>query len=226
MVHRLFCFLMLILILCSSVVHAALINSVVGTVAGKVVTLRDIRVSALLENALYPVKKPADLGPGPSGVPAVPLEATIDSGAEISRGMIEWAVYFEAQSFKAVAPAAVELRSIEQSALSALSADPAAMRLWQRLAVSEKELSEAIDRKVRAKKLVEFRSSASRVAVSDAEALRYFQKNKNRFGDRPFSQFKETIRGYLSQSQSDSRMRSWFEVLRRKHDVKLMGRSN
>lgn len=222
--HRLFYFVLLI-VLSALPSKAEVVNAVVGTVAGKVVTLRDIRVSALLERALYPAKKSPDPAGAPAGTPAVSLESEIESSNEISRGLIEWAVFHEAQSFKAVSPTAVELRSVEQSALSALAADPAAMKLWQRQVVTEKDLSEFIDRKVRAKKLVDFRSNASRVAVSDAEALRYFQKNKNRFGDRPFSQFKETIRGFLSQSQSDSRMRSWFEVLRRKHDVKLIGRS-
>ena len=199
-----------------------LVNAVIGNVGKRVVTLREVRINALLEHALYPQQKEAEPGnPKPEAGPV-----SFESPEQISRTLVEWAVYLEAQTFKAVTPKSIEIKAAERAALAAIAGKAELRQQWDSLAVTEAEMSEMVDRKVRARALVDFRSSASRVVVSDAEALRYFQKNKSRFGDRPFSQFKETIRAYLAQSQSDSRMRSWFESLRQKHSVKLVGKLN
>ncbi|MNY60610.1 hypothetical protein D3C86_1971860 [compost metagenome] len=56
--------------------------------------------------------------------------------------------------------------------------------------------------------------------ITDQEAQAYYDKNRIKFGSMPFSNFKENIKTFLAQQQLEERLRSWFEVIKRKYKVR------
>lgn len=85
---------------------------------------------------------------------------------------------------------------------------------------SSEEIQSMAARRLVASKLIEMRSETMRGTVSDHEAQMYFEKNRVKFGTLPFESFKENIKKYLSEQQQEQRLRSWFEILRRKYKIK------
>ena len=101
-----------------------------------------------------------------------------------------------------------------------LGNEPAQKPYFEKLGTEAKELHELILRKLRSKKFVQFKSRASVVPVTDAEALQYFQKNRVRFGNAPFAKFRDSIKSLLAQDQASRRIREWFEILQKKYHVR------
>lgn len=188
-----------------------LVSQVAGQAGDQVITTREVRINYFIETALFPdVEKPAS--------PKIEItQSKFES--EITRVLIEWVVVKEADVFKAtpvpeddITKSAVVVRQLAQKSENA--------SYWEALSVTPTELKEMIGRKLRAKKFIQFKARASVVPVTDAEALQYFQKNRVRFGNAPFSDFKESIKSFLAQEQANSRIKDWFELLQKKYRVK------
>lgn len=94
---------------------------------------------------------------------------------------------------------------------------------WLKLELSKAELRQLISRKIRAKHFLKFKMETSGVQISDDEAKAYFEKNRLKFGNLPFAQFKEGIREVLSQAQLQEKLKDWFDILKRKYRVKFLG---
>ncbi len=175
-------------------------TSAVAQVDSHVVTSREIRMNSLVDNALY-------------GAPSQPA-----SDALLMQSVItEWCVFLEAESFSFSTVPAAEVRQKVDEARKALEGNSA----WRSWGAADEELSEMVRRKLIAKSFMEFKTTSSRVPVSDEEALAYYQKNQAKFGTLPFESFKESIVKYLVQSHLESRLREWLELLHTKYNVRL-----
>lgn len=182
----------------------------VGTVKGEVVTSREVQIQNLLDIVLYPKE---------SGVQ--PKNLPLDSKAfakVVQDTLLEYAIALEAQNFNVANVGADEVSRLERKAVNKLknSGD------WKSLKVSDKELKAGLDRKIHAKKFIEFRAQSSVLPITDGEALKYFNENRLKFGELPYENFKENIKSYLSRTQVERRLKDWYDVLLNKYQVKNM----
>ncbi len=180
----------------------------VGFVKGEAVTSREVQIQNLLETALY-TKDPK------SQFRLLPLDSKIFAKV-VQDSLLEAAVALEAQSFNVVQVTPEEVAAAEKRAQAQLRDAPA----WKGLKVTQKELVRGLTRKLQAKKFVQFRAQSSILPVTDAEAQKYFNENRLKFGDLPYENFKENIKSYLGRTQVDRRLKDWYEVLLNKYQVK------
>lgn len=178
----------------------------VGQVADQVITSRTVQINAGLEQALYQRK----------GKVQIPAMNSMAFKKEVSATLLEATVFMESKNFK--------LAQVKNSEVNKAIADAtrrlAASSTWKALEVQSSEVREAVERKLQAKKFIRFKADSSVVPVTNSEAQEYFDKNRLKFGDLPFENFKENIKAYLSRQQVEQRLRDWFEVLQNKYDVK------
>ncbi len=180
-----------------------------GQADREVVTTRDVQISKVVERALSAKDKSSrsdgEMNPASIGV------------QDLTPVLLEWVVYFEAESFKIADLEAADV----QSALTLTQTYVKDWPYWQRLEVSNPELQDVIKRKLRAKKLIKFKTESTDLAVPESEIKDYFDKNRIKFGNMPLSAFRDNIRAFLSRQNRDKRLRDWFEVLKTKYKVKV-----
>lgn len=182
----------------------------VGMVKGEVVTSRQVQIQNLLENALY--QKPPN-----QQFKILPLDSKAFAKI-VQDTLLESAIALEAENFNVVQIDAAEHRLMERKALDILKNQVA----WKSLKVSPKELETGLRQKISAKKFIQFRAQSSVLPVTDAEAQKYFNENRLKFGDLPYENFKENIKSFLSRTQVERRLKDWYEVLLNKYQVKNM----
>ncbi len=180
----------------------------VGFVKGEVVTSREVQIQNLIEVALYQKDAKAQF-----------KLLALDSKAfakVVQDSLLESAIALEAQSFNVVQVPPEDVMAAEKRAMALLKDSPA----WKGLKVTPKELQKGVGRKLQAKKFVQFRAQSSILPITDAEAQKYFNENRLKFGDLPYENFKENIKSFLSRTQVDRRLKDWYEVLLNKYQVK------
>ncbi len=96
---------------------------------------------------------------------------------------------------------------------------------WTNLEVTTAEAEQAITRKMRAKNFLKFKLETSGVQISDEEARNFYEKNRVKFGNQPFAQFKDGIKEILAEEHMQERLKDWFDILKRKYRVKFLGQS-
>lgn len=188
--------------------NAELVSTGVGAVRGQVLTSREVQIQNLLETALYE-KSPA------SKLKLLAIDSKAFNRAT-QDALLETVVALEAQNFNVIQVSADDVKEAEQQALKVLKNN----KVWKGLQVSAHEISQGVRRKAQAKKFIQFRAQSSVLPVTDAEAQRYFNENRLKFGNLPFENFKENIKSYLSRTQVDRRLKDWFDVLLGKYQVK------
>lgn len=195
-------------------VKAVTVTRVVGEVGPRVVTSREVRIN----EAISQVLQISDL-PSGSKIESKRKILNLDDPsfpAQVLKVLDEWTVYLEA----------VEIGSKsadkgEVGRLSKVITDHwKGVADWERLEASSAEIREIVERKLAAQSLEKLKGDASLVNVSDAEALQYFKKNRLRFGNLPFENFKDNIKSALVRSQTERRLVEWRSVLRRKYRVR------
>jgi glutaredoxin-related protein len=187
------------------------ISQSVGQVGGRVVTSREVQISAVLDRILFPTKDAKTAG--------VIHEVRLgDAGMmnEVTALLLEVVVDREAESFSV---AKVSDEEVEQS-LRKIEKAVEGKAYWQSLEVSSSELKKFVLQKLTAKAFIQFKTNSMVGVISDAEALAYYEKNRLKFGDMPFATFKENIKTFLAQQQLEERTRAWFEIIRRKYKVR------
>lgn len=193
------------------------VTQVVGQAGDKVVTSREVRINYFAESSLFPDEKSKS---------SLKLDVNDKNfNRELTHVLIEWIVYKEADIFNA---ASVPEEDITKS-ISVIKSSAAVQEVkgyWESLDVTSQELRDLVKRKLVAKKFIQFKTRASVVPVTDAEALQYFQKNRIRFGNAPFVQFKDSIKSLLAQDQANTRIRDWFELLQKKYRVRKVAVSD
>ncbi|MBK7842214.1 MAG: hypothetical protein IPJ71_00755 [Bdellovibrionales bacterium] len=185
-----------------------LLTTTVAVVGGRPITSREVQIAFLLERAMYGNKK-------------IPESLSLEvKGKEFDRevvaSLLEWVVFLEAQSFSAHEILGPELEVAEQRAQETLKKNVQ----WKGLAVTRSELKSQLERKMRAKRFIQFKGRSSVVPVTDDEVREYFEKNRIKFGNFPFEKFKDDIRSFLERQHVDMRLKNWFEILQEKYKVK------
>lgn len=181
------------------------LTRVVGEVGEHVVTSREVRINEAIEQALSATSRTS-----PLKLTAGEAKAFV---GEVGRVLDEWMVYLEAQSLSAH----VLSRSETSTAVKRVQEALAAQSAWRALEVSAEELAEMVERKLTAKDFERLKSDPQLAPVTDEDALAYYRKNRLKFGSLPFSSFKDNIKSYLVQQQTERR---WRDVLRRKYKVR------
>lgn len=196
-----------IFVLLSQCAFAAIVSTGVGSVRGKIITSREVQIQNLVESVLYSNSKET-----------LKLLA-LDSRAfalEVQETLLESVVSLEAQNFNVMGLTNEEVKSTERKAARLLKNSEA----WKELQVAPKELEAAVRRKLQSKKFIQFRSQSSVIPVTDAEAQKYFNENRLKFGNLPFENLKENIKSALSRAQVERRLKDWYEILLNKYQVK------
>lgn len=188
------------------------VTRVVGEAGPRIITSREVRINEAIGQALFaPNAKAAGetkrrvLG---ADDPAFP--------AQVLRVLDEWTVFLEATEIGSKPADKTEALKLVKVVIDFWKG----VADWDRLEASPQEIREIVDRKLAAQSLEQLKGDASLVNVSDAEALQYFKKNRLRFGNLPFENFKDNIKSVLVRSQTERRLTEWRSVLRRKYRVR------
>ncbi|MGE0762035.1 MAG: hypothetical protein AB7N80_02035 [Bdellovibrionales bacterium] len=190
-------------------VSAKILSIAVGQVRNHVVTSREVQINQALEQLLYPEKKDKP----------IKILSDTDSPAfskQVTAVLLEWVIFMEAANMEVSKASSEELSLAAGRVKKTLSKMPA----WKNLRVSSKEMQEALQRKLQAKKFIRFRADSSVIPVSDVEAQRYFEQNRVKFGNLPFGHFRSNIKGLLARQQVERRLKDWFEILQSKYQVR------
>lgn len=180
---------------------ATVVSETIGSVGTEIFTSRQAALSGVMDRLLAGAKDP---GPSP------------DSKKERAALLLEAAVAKEAESFSVIGA-----DSDEVSQLAAKTRQHLQSRAdWRKLEYSEKEIRDLAFRKTSARSLIKLKSESMKSSISDLEAQKYFEENRAKFGSMPFSSFRDQIKRVLAQQQLDERLRSWFEIVRRKYQVR------
>ncbi|QDK37400.1 hypothetical protein [Bdellovibrio sp. NC01] len=185
---------------------ATVVTETVGQVAEYVTTSREVQISNVIERILYPAK-------------SAPLELQLDApefNSMITSVLLETVVAMEAENFSV---ATVGDKDVDE-AIAKVQKAMAGKSFWTALEVSDLELRRFTKRKFVAKNFLKFKTNSMSGIISDQEAQAYYEKNRLKFGNMPFASFKENIKTFLAQQQLEERLRSWFEVIKRKYRVR------
>lgn len=185
------------------------VSQSVGQIGDRVVTSREVQISAVLDRILFPNKEnKTSLYEVRLGDPAMMNEVTAL--------LLEVVVDREAESFSV---AKITDEQVQQS-VRAVERAVQGKAYWESLEVSNAELRRFVMQKLTAKAFIQFKTSSMVGVVSDNEALAYYEKNRIKFGDLPFATFKDNIKAFLAQQQLEERTRAWFEIIKRKYKVR------
>ncbi|MBX2989235.1 MAG: hypothetical protein KF802_15210 [Bdellovibrionaceae bacterium] len=185
---------------------AVILSQTVGAVDEEIFTSRQVALAGLMDRFMANVKDPG-----------APTFLKSERGRrELSGLLLESAVALEAESFSVTSTDPGELNALIGRTEKYLGgrAD------WRKLEFSGNEIRKMAERKLMAKNLIRMKSESMRAMISDPEAASYFDQNRAKFGNLPFDSFKENIKNFLAQQQLEDRLRSWFDILRRKHKVR------
>lgn len=194
--------------LAAQVQAAEIVSMAAGVVGGKIITSREVQIQRMLEQWLND-------SPSYAGLKPLALDSKT-FGESVQQTLLQAVVAVEAKNFNVVQVSEEEFNK----SWAKLSSLPAAKSPWRALEPSNQELKDLLRRLLQAKRFIRFRAQSSILPITDAEALRYFNENRLKFGDLPFENFKENIKSYLSRTQVDRRLKDWFDVLLNKYQVK------
>lgn len=185
---------------------ASTITKVVGKVGDYYLTSREVIGGYWLEKALQPDQK------------VNPIEnlSSKDFITQVTSALLEKVVALEAENFSLATLNDEEYKEAYNKVKKGLGNQ----KNWLKWSVSESEIKDWLTRKLRSKKFLKYKTEASSLTVSEFEVKDYFEKNRHKFGALPLESFRENIRQYLIQKQSEDRLREWFDVLRKKYQVR------
>lgn len=185
--------------------EALLISKVVGTAADQVVTSREVQIVNLLEKALI----------SDQNIILAPIDDT-RFNVEVGQVLLEIVVQTESNVFEFNQVTDQEFKI----AIETIQKNLGQSKEWKNLQVSNGELERFLKRKLIAKRFIKVKSDSMKGFTTDSEAKEYFDKNRLKFGQVPFVQFKENIKTFLSQQQLEERLKAWFEIIKKKYKVK------
>jgi hypothetical protein len=183
-----------------------------------VVTSREVQISHILDQALaHPAKKLNE---------ADRKAWWIDSKSEaysksLAQVLLELVVQMEAENFSVGKVSQEDLQAYEKHSLDLVKG----WGQWESLEVSPVEMQKILQRKMRAKNFLKFKTDSSGVQISEEDAKRFYEKNRVKFGNAPYSQYRDTIKEALAQEQLQGTLKEWFEDLKRKYRVHFLGQA-
>jgi hypothetical protein len=202
-----------------TVPKGSVISQAVAQVGNHVITSREVIISNIIDQALMlPVKK---------GAPIERKDWLLKEDSEafqkhLAQILLEMVVQSEAENFSIGQVAGSDIAVNEKH----LEEQVKGWTPWKQLEVSSAEIHQSLNRKMRAKNFLKFKTETSGVQISDDEAKVFYEKNRVKFGNMPFAQFKDSIKEVLAQEQLQEKLKDWFDILKRKYRVKYLGKSN
>lgn len=197
---------------------AELQNVAVAQVGDQVITSRQVWISNFYERWKL-TSKSLDLE---AQKPKADWKVSVKSESfrqSLNSLILEYMVAKEAENFSIAEVSGTEVEQMKKNFLLAVSSSSD----WKKFETSESEVQKLVERKIRAQNFLNFKTEAANVVISDQELQSYYDKNRLKFGQLPFAQFKTSIREVLSRQILEERLKDWFEVLKRKYRVKPLG---
>lgn len=224
------------------VASPVVVSHALAIAAGHVISSREVKISYIIDQALaMPLEKEAADKAGESQVVKNKKKSSIKSVNQAANQISlkdQWLLVNESSDFQAhLAQVLVEIVvSAEAENFSIGQVDNEEMERWRKhlqeqtqgwapwktFEVQTDELSTILNRKLRAKNFLKFKMEASGVTVSEDEVKQYYEKNRVKFGNMPFDQFRQSIRDKLTQDQTQDRLKDWFDILKRKYRVRML----
>lgn len=190
----------------SLVTKAKVENVSLAVVNKKTVTLRDIRVAYLMDQAL---------------VGSLSKEQAWDDALALSNFLVDEVVSLEAEQLRLYQMSTTEIAS----KMSMIKPELEALPEWKKWSVSDDELQQLLMRKWRAQSFLKMKAEPLGIDISEEEIYRYYEKNKKKLGGYSVDHFKDSIRAILVKSRSEAKLKEWFEVLKKKYQVRNLKRS-
>lgn len=136
---------------------------------------------------------------------------------EIRHTLQDWCVFLEAKAFQAVPVFEEDVQEI----MNKIIVKKWMQNPWQKqYEYSSREIRENLIRVMQARQLMQFRSQASSIPISDSDAQKYYEENRFKFGDSKFDSVKDNIKSFMAKTQSEKRMHDWIELLKAKYQTK------
>lgn len=182
-------------------------SQVVAKIGTEVVTSRKVLADTILENnwsQSNPTKKM--------------LIESDEFNNELNRYLMERVVYLESKSFSLISVSPSEIKQKQNAVLGRIQGS-ASENQWKTISLTSEELSELIKQKIASQKFVDFKSKASYVPVTEAEAFNFYQNNKADYGPKEYKQIKESLKRTLAKAQAEQRLTDWYDILKKKYDV-------
>jgi hypothetical protein len=181
----------------------------VGQLRGHVITTREVQLHYVLE-------KVADSRSKTETVQPLKVDAK-EVGFLVSQLLREWSVFMETKGISVAEVPQTEVDSVTTILKEVIDRNA----FYKALEFNEKELREAVRRKLQARQFVKFKRESAIAPVTDAEAQKYFNENRGRFGEQAdFNQFRDSIKGALNRQMIDQRMQEWYTILLRKYEAR------
>lgn len=194
-------------ILSLSIQVFAITSEVVAKIGKDVVTSRKVTADLILEAHWA---KSSDV--------RVPPVQSSEFNNELNRFLMERVVYLESQSFSLISVTPAEIEKTRRNVLQRIKASKSAST-WNQLGLTNEEITELVKQKIASQKFIEFKSKASYVPVTEAEAFNYFQNNASQYEGKEYKNVKESIKRSLARIQAQQRLEDWYEILKKKYDV-------
>jgi hypothetical protein len=196
------------------------VSQAVGQADTHVVTSREVQISWILDKAMQvPAVKKGGIAPIPNRSDWVLKTDGVEFQRHLSQVLLELVVSMEAENFSIGQVPASEV----QSAMAHVKDMVAGWAPWKNLEVSSGEFEQMMTRKLKARNFLKFKTDTSGVRVTEHDIKNYYDKNRLKFGNTPLAQVKPQIKDFLSQELLQERLKDWFEILKRKYRVKLLG---
>lgn len=203
----------------AAVKKTELVSRAVGQVADHVITSREVILSGVIERWMYALQdRPSEMFRRDEKLSWFLKPDSEDFRAQLSRVMLDIMVTLEAESLSV---AEIQENDVNLKA-TRFMIDFAGFSEWKKLGPTKDEVQKLVRRKLRSRAFLQFKTETSGALVSDDEAHAYFEKNRMRFGNYPFQQFRNTIKEVLAQQRLESRLKDWFEILKKKHRVRFL----
>lgn len=212
-----FCFLSVAL---AGQANTQIVTRAVGQVGDSAITSRQVILSGLIEQWTLALQdRPKKTIPKEEKMKWILKLDTEPFRTQLTRMMIDWIVALEAENLSVADIPFGELQLKQTKFLIEMAALPE----WKRLGYSHAEVNTALRRKLRSRAFLQFKIETSGILVTDDEAKEYYDKNRSKFGNYGFAQFKGSIKEALTQQKLEVRLKDWFEILKKKYRVRFLG---
>ncbi len=195
-------------------------SNTVAKVGDQVLTSRDVEILSVIEN-WFSYSNSKGSGKKEKLGEQTDWFVTPSSPAytkQLNALVAEHLILLEDENFSV---AKVSLADVQKTTKSLLD-DVKTWERWALLEVSESELERNIQRHLRTKQFLKLKMESMGMLVSDEEAREYFEQNKKDFNNLPFETFRESIKEILANRDVQTKMKGWFDVLRKKYKAKLL----
>ncbi len=200
----------MVLLLLAFSFAAGIITQSVGLVGKDVVTSREVQMASTIDKIIN-TSGSAKINSFFEVQPKDPRFAELTTTY-----LLERAAVMEGESFSVGLVIEDEIKA----AIAQIEKATQGKSYWQSLEPDSETVKKITATKLISRNFIKLRSESMTGIMTDAEAQAYFQKNRLKFGTATFESFKENIKVFLAQQQKEEKLRSWFELLKKKYKIR------